>query len=42
LQLAWLNYAHDNQDRLVPNWTIFPSGRAHLDSTTVILVDMAT
>ena len=19
-QLAWLNYAHDNQDRLVPNW----------------------
>ncbi len=20
LQLAWLNYAHDNQDRLVPNW----------------------
>jgi prepilin-type N-terminal cleavage/methylation domain-containing protein/prepilin-type processing-associated H-X9-DG protein len=20
LQLAWLHYAHDNQDRLVPNW----------------------
>ena len=20
LQLAWLNYAHDNRDRLVPNW----------------------
>jgi prepilin-type N-terminal cleavage/methylation domain-containing protein len=20
LQLAWLNYAHENQDRLVPNW----------------------
>jgi prepilin-type N-terminal cleavage/methylation domain-containing protein/prepilin-type processing-associated H-X9-DG protein len=25
LQLAWLSYAHDNQDRLVPNWTMFPS-----------------
>ena len=26
LQLAWLNYASDHQDRLVPNWTMFPSG----------------
>jgi len=25
LQLAWLSYAADNQDRLVPNWTVFPS-----------------
>ncbi|MCL4179547.1 MAG: prepilin-type N-terminal cleavage/methylation domain-containing protein, partial [Verrucomicrobia bacterium] len=25
LQLAWLNYAHDNQDRLVPNWIILGS-----------------
>ena len=25
LQLAWLNYAADHQDRLVPNWTMFPS-----------------
>jgi prepilin-type processing-associated H-X9-DG protein len=25
LQFAWLNYAHENQDRLVPNWTMFPS-----------------
>jgi prepilin-type processing-associated H-X9-DG protein len=25
LQLAWLNYASDHQDRLVPNWTILPS-----------------
>ena len=23
LQLAWLNYAHDNQDCLVPNWFIW-------------------
>ena len=26
LELAWLNYAHDNQDRLVPNWIILGSG----------------
>jgi prepilin-type N-terminal cleavage/methylation domain-containing protein/prepilin-type processing-associated H-X9-DG protein len=26
LQLAWLSYAHDNQDRLVPNWIIMGSG----------------
>jgi len=26
LQLAWLSYAHDNQDQLVPNWIIMGSG----------------
>ena len=26
LQLAWLSYAYDNEDRLVPNWIIDPSG----------------
>jgi prepilin-type N-terminal cleavage/methylation domain-containing protein/prepilin-type processing-associated H-X9-DG protein len=26
LQLAWLNYADGNQDRLVPNWIILGSG----------------
>jgi prepilin-type N-terminal cleavage/methylation domain-containing protein/prepilin-type processing-associated H-X9-DG protein len=26
LQLAWLSYAEDNQDRLVPNWLIYNSG----------------
>ena len=24
LQMAWLNYAHDNQDRFVPNWVMIP------------------
>jgi prepilin-type N-terminal cleavage/methylation domain-containing protein/prepilin-type processing-associated H-X9-DG protein len=28
LQLAWFNYAHDNQDRLVPNWITDPSNLA--------------
>ena len=25
MQLAWLNYAHENRDGLVPNWTMFPT-----------------
>ena len=25
LHLAWMQYAHDNQDRLVPNWIIRPA-----------------
>lgn len=31
LQLAWLNYAHDNQDRLAPNWFTY----AHPSWTTL-------
>jgi prepilin-type N-terminal cleavage/methylation domain-containing protein/prepilin-type processing-associated H-X9-DG protein len=32
LQVAWQMYAEDNNDRLVPNWTIFPSPNDYRDS----------
>jgi prepilin-type N-terminal cleavage/methylation domain-containing protein len=31
LQVAWQMYAEDNNDRLVPNWTIFPSPNDYRD-----------
>jgi len=32
LQLVWLNYAHDNQDRLVPNWVVGTYPAAYRDN----------
>jgi prepilin-type processing-associated H-X9-DG protein len=34
LQLAWQNYAHDNQDRLVPNWILMNGGWESSASTS--------
>jgi prepilin-type N-terminal cleavage/methylation domain-containing protein/prepilin-type processing-associated H-X9-DG protein len=34
LQLAWLNYVHDNQDQLVPNWFTWNSSDYRTSSST--------
>jgi prepilin-type processing-associated H-X9-DG protein len=34
LQLAWLNYTHDNQDQLVPDWITWNGSDYHTSSST--------